>query len=434
MHTRDSATDEHSEQIKMLQSEADEFLFRIIMKQAARRRFKDRFGIFLKTRFLDASPGKTITNRLKNAAAAILFKLLRALNILGNTDNSEPAADLGSFFARHLKIYNLKIKTMREAERKRDIAKKAAAIDTFLQYFDFGEINEAVEESTEYVSLLVKTVSDTVIRYHLGKIAALSPSIIGLLNIMMDSVNTILKNKEDLPPDFVADFLVGLFHLIDFKAIGEFLNHKNELIRIIQVGNLLQGDGKTSAFQAATSEKLHEMLSEIDPITFHKMKIGLAGIREAVHSGMIDNFRKHPELIQQIISTKPHKYNAKFKLNRKKLQILSDLSPDQLNSSTITFLENINTYEISEGINVIISLVNTIYEVNEGDIRNFFSEIIDGIDMDECKKASENVVKEFITSLSPLLSILPRIGNERNSEFGGMDSVDFAGDESSHAG
>ncbi len=398
----------HSEK-ERLNKEADILFSRIFLKKFSDQNFRHRVLSILESSLLTDSKQGAV----RKWASKLILRLLQKIFSMPkkDSDESDPgiASDLGKLFTVQLMIKNNNYKISNESEKLKSAENTASELDCLLKNMDFGEFNEAVSNAHGAIAVISKTVSDQILKQHTGKLASIAPSIIELINILLESLNIILKNKDDIPPDFVADFLSGLMNLVNANAVGELANHKNELIRMVHVGNLLQGDGKTPAFQTTISKKADEVFKIIDPVILRKMMLGRAEIKEAFQNGIHSSLSDYPELIKETMIAKAKNHNSKMRIKKKKLENLLGLEKNDLAASVAESIESIDAYGISEVISIFLSIVNMIYENQPEKINRLLSDIVMTIDSDELESALKNSLQIFADTLKPgIPSIVPK--------------------------
>jgi len=392
--------------VEKLQTEMDSLITNIFLKQISSEKVQNRTISIAKTAILNDKYQGLLKTWFKKKALDFLPKGFQIIKKKLHTDDSNVAADLGRLFTLQLMIKNYSNQINSPNQNDQSARKTAQSVNDFVSNFDFGELYETISGSNDYVQQVVKTVSDMLLNQHTGKLAALSPSVIEIINMLVEMLNTLMVNNNDLPPDFVADFVSGLINLLNGKSIGTLLDQKNEMIRLLHTGDLLQGDSKASLFQTTMSKKAAEVFQNIDPEIYFKMITGKAGIKGAFKKGILLGLEEFPDLLKKIIESKAQVKNSQLSILTTRLSLLLKLPVEDCAECTSNYINSIDTDEISDLTGLFISLAAKMQESQPGLMGKFVSDIISSIDTDDLEEISGQMVKELTLAVSPVVSVL----------------------------
>ncbi len=389
-----------------LQAEADALITSIILQKMSDKNIQRRTLLIAGTALQNNGHQGKVKTWLTKKLLALLPDIFQTINNNSDRDDTSLASALGRFLTVQMRIKNQAAEstTFHRADRRADDT--AAFMDDFLSNIDFGELYEMVSGSHDDVRLLARTLSDMLLEQHTGKLAALLPSIVEAVNLLVEALNIVLDHKKDLPPDFVADFIAGLINLLDGKALGTLLDQKNELVRLLNTGGLLQGDGHVSLFQQAVSVKTAETISGINPDLYFKMMTARAGLKESIQAGMLEGIETSPEIIGKVIVSKAQTGNSQVRILKRKIKLLLNLSEQDLQENITCLINDIDADEISELADLTISLAANVLKSKPGLVEEILSNIISGIDTDAFEDTFARLTKEIFVAINPFVSVL----------------------------
>jgi hypothetical protein len=396
--------------LKQLRHESDALSARILLKLLADPGRKQRLLDFTR-QVLAAESGDGFMKRLyAGAALRVLTGIVNSL--AGNVSPESPAPECGQLLTTGLKIYNHQTGESPSADPEASARRVTEAADAFLANLDLGELNQALEGSHDQLIMLTEALAAMLQDNHLGKLSSLSPAAVLTTNLLVAGLNRFLRHMHDAPPDFVAGFVAGLINLLDAGALAELLNHNNELTRMLHIGSLLQGDGKTPVLETALTGKIREVLRCLDPEGFCKKETGAAGLKETVHKSLRRAMADHPEFTQKLIVNRAPAVNSRLRSFQATLTLLLDLPEEGLAQSMADALGALDAFALSEAINSVLALIRTVHRHRPGVMGKRLSDIVKTLDEDELTETATILIGESVNALKPLAAAVmpPLVG------------------------
>ncbi len=391
-----------------LQQEADALVARILLKLLANPHRQQKL-VTLVRKILQEESGKGFWKRVYAGAALRLVPgFLNSLT--RHIDTESPASDLGRLLTNRLMLKNRRAEEQSPTDKEARARRAVEGLDAFLAQLDFGELNEAVAGSHAQAVLLGEALAEILTDHHLGKLASLGPAAVAAANLGGDTLNRLLRHLHDVPPDFIAGFLAGLIDLLDADILSEFFQHKNELTRMLHIGDLLQGDGKTSALEAALTNKVRDVLGQLDAKTFGKKETGSAELKATVRKSLRQALTDHPEFLREIIVHRAATANTRLRSFRETLILLLDLPEEELAQNLATALTSLSTYDLSESFSAILNLVQTMHKHQPGELGKWLNGIVKTVDEEDLAAVAESLVQEAVEALRPLAAaVMPTV-------------------------
>lgn len=398
--------------LNALQSEADGLIANILLNQIANKNIQNRTVSIAEKTLLNGNNQGKFKTWYKTKLVGMLPRVFNMLNKKLHSEETNAAADIGRLLTLQLMIKNHPDSEQTSRESDQAVKKATKNVNDFISHLDFGEVYDAVTGSKDQTLKMVDSVKQMLVENHTGKLAALTPTMVETTNLFVKLSNLLLADHKDLPPDFIADFTAGLMGLLDGPSIGKMLNNNNEMIRLINTGNKLQSEGEKTLFEIAYEQKATEVLKELDPSVYSKMKTGKAELSESFQKGLIQSLSSTPELLKKILEAKALVANSNTRVLKNKLSLLLNLSENDFSESISNYIQSVSTDDLSETVSLFISILSKTQETNPGLIGKFLSDLLTSIDTDDLEDISEELVKEFMQAISPLLSVsMPHIVN-----------------------
>lgn len=410
MPVSDNKSPAPDDTLKQLQQEADALSARILLLTLADPERKQRLQDVIR-HVLTKESGDGFIKRL---SAGTVLKLLPVLmnSLTGSMTPENPVPELGRLLTTILQINNYQEENKSLEDKEASARRVTKTIDAFLANLDLGELNQALDLSHDQAVLLSESLSAMLQDNHLGKLAALAPAAVSAVNLTAAALNRFLRHVHDAPPDFVAGFLAGLINLLDAETLSELVNHKNELIRMLYVGDLLQGDGKTTALEKAITSKGREVFQNIDPDTFSKKDAGKTGLTETVNRSLRRSMADYPELLQKVITHHALPFNARIRSLQATLTLLLDLPEELLVQSLTDAISSLSTDELSEAFGSTLTIMKTVHEHQPGTLGKLLANIVKTIDDDDLAMAADIFFEEAVDAVKPLAgAVMPPLLN-----------------------
>jgi hypothetical protein len=278
----------------------------------------------------------------------------------------------------------------------------------WIENFDFGELKESMQNSTDDIVEIVSLVNHELWNYP-GKILSLISLIPTVTNIILKSINKSLEPVNDLPPDLIADVILSLLDEIDGAAPGEIINHVNELIRKIHTGSALIGEMGNPRFPIALKKILSKMFEKINIELHLKSREKLEELKEQFQQAYIQVLSDDPALSRKFIHAKFNvisTYSKKIRLGTNSMEKL--FNDEELAEEFSLAASRIDTGDLADNISSFCSLLNRVHDERPGLLKETLSRIISSLDDYEISESVKWITQDIVESVKPVSSeILP---------------------------
>jgi hypothetical protein len=336
-----------------------------------------------------------IRARLAPSIRRIVSKYLRPGR---NGSKGNMSADAG----RLLTLWARKINEEHAADPVCHSETRGETIHSFLANTDFGEIREMVENSEECALKTVEVFNESLWKYP-AKVGSILGTLLAAANTGVRSTREVLRPVEkNVSPDLLADLLLSLLKGLNAKEVANLVTSLCELTRRLHTGSALLSRGGKPLFQIYLTELLEEALPAVDPVLLGKAKIALAEDRAAVASALADALSRNPDFILEIVSSYGAVTTPLITGASRKVRLLEEVDQGRLADAVSRGLSDLDTYEIAELINTAIRIINTVHEERPDIIPSLVTSVVNSIDTEELKTASQWIIPEAVEALRPV--------------------------------
>jgi len=279
-------------------------------------------------------------------------------------------------------------------------------LSDFIKYVDFGELKELLDRSEEPVVELVKSLMSFVWNTYPAKLGAIMSFIHPLGNMVVKSAKEIVLPLNGITPDLFADLIFSILGSIDGEEIGGLTNGILELMRQIHTGSLLQGESGIPQFQMDLTKKIREILSAIDHELFCKVKVIASENREERVNAVADIMMENPDLVLGLIAKYSAVQNPNIRKIGKKISVYESLQQEEFAEALSSGVSEIDTQGIAEIFNTALRLMNGVHENKPEMFSGVIRDIINSIDEDELKTATQWIFKDIRDAIKPIENIV----------------------------
>jgi hypothetical protein len=276
----------------------------------------------------------------------------------------------------------------------------------FIKYVDFGELKELLDRAEEPVVELVKSLIGFIWKTYPAKLGAVLSFMHPLGNMVVKSAKEIVAPLNTITPDLFADLIFAILGSIDGKAIGELTNGILELARQIHTGSLLQGESGVSHFQLDLTKKLREIFSGIDPVLYGKVKVIGSEHHEERANAVADIMMENPDLVLGLLAKYSAIQNPKIRKIGKKISVYESLPQEEFGEALSDGISQIDTQGIAGIVNSALRLVNEVHENKPEVFSGVIRDIMNAIDEDELKTATQWIFKDIRDAIKPIEGII----------------------------
>ena len=280
----------------------------------------------------------------------------------------------------------------------------APLLKNLIAQTDFGEIRTYVEQSETDIKDMVKQVVSIFFDYPV-KIINLLGILPSLGNILIYSIDAILKKFISLPPDMVSDIILAVLREVNGRDMGKLVNTINEFIRQVHTGSALIGEPGAPLFSSDIAVKSREIFEETDPSLFVKAQNALAGGKDAMARAYIRAREAHPELLITGLSNWSAPINRWVAIRKEKMMVLESLDETEIADALIKGLSGVNVGDLTEIINHGVRLISQARAADARTITSIAKELTNGLDTYEMEEALPDLINEVGTALKPMVRI-----------------------------
>ncbi len=300
---------------------------------------------------------------------------------------------------------------------------------------DFGEIKEAIENSTEDIIDLAGQVNIEFWQYP-SKVICFFATIIEIVNIGVMAVKKTIEPMNNMAPDLLSDVIISLIDSIKGKYLGEFINEISELVRRIHTGSALLGDKGNPLLPQVVGKLFGDTIKEIDIELLIKTQKQITEIKEMCNSSINQKLMDRPELVREKLQSYFRKAGSYIKnlSNRVNLMEMS-LPAGDIENQIAAGIKNIDVQELADVINRVCIIFNNLNRSDPRVIKDTISQFVNSLDDYEVRDALQAIITDLVESLKPVSSqILPPVirgaadllksdGSSGSSEL--KDAVDY---------
>ncbi|MEN6464269.1 MAG: hypothetical protein ABFD62_03720 [Syntrophaceae bacterium] len=282
-------------------------------------------------------------------------------------------------------------------------------LDDMLKKIDFGELTELLENSAEGITAVSGVVGATLWN-HPGKLACLEIMSMGLINILVSSLNEMLKPMKNASPESTTDLVFAVVDTFDGRKLGEVFNAVLELFRKINTGSVILGEGDKSVFQAVLANKLREINSVLDPVLVRKAKIAWAENREAAVKSTCEAARENPRIFMETLAALSAIKNPAIRSAGVQLKLFEELPAAEVDAACARGLGELDMQEIGEIFNSLLRAVNRVHAGSPDLSLNLLGTLATAVDTRELKKAADWIVDDVVSCLKPAAqAVMPAV-------------------------
>ncbi len=279
----------------------------------------------------------------------------------------------------------------------------------WIEAIDFGEIKEAVDNSTGDLRAFV-IMANTALWKYPAKVLLLLSLLPPMVNMLTDSLEISLNRMNELPADLLTDVVLSLIREIDAPNMGNLVNETTELARKINTGSSLLGEPGSPQLPRILADKVEEVVGRIDPATLWKARLAWAETGSVIKLAMTDAVNSRPDLKQLFLLKRPELTNLRIKTHNQAISWWDNMDDGETADSISKSFSAYDVQELGELINNLLRLFNRtgdhLPEFWPGLIEQFMS----AIDDDELAGATANFFGVDNGKVSPAArAVVPRM-------------------------
>jgi hypothetical protein len=350
-----------------------------------------------------------------NAVAIVANRFIQAAQALqegATTDNpdiadagtSEPfnTAEAGRLITELLKQFN----HISAEDPDLHTKQRREALADLIANLDFGELKESVDRLASNSVELSEMINAELWRYP-AKMICLLAIFPTCANAAIQSVQKTLEPINKLAPDLTADVLLAFLNEIDGKSIGILANEMLELLRKIEVGQVLIGANSKPQLPEDIARLLENILQNVDMSLLLKVRSLLHETKADLSLQLLSYLETNPELAVEIVVSPLREHANSFHQIAHSLDTLENsLDDNEIASAVQQGIAALDAQQFADTINRLFSLFNRIRESHPAIARDIITETISALDPTEIKIALDGIAADTIEALKPLAPII----------------------------
>lgn len=278
----------------------------------------------------------------------------------------------------------------------------ATPLSAFIQNTDFGELKEVFDRAEDSIVETVRRVMGFIWNTYPAKLGALMSMAHPLCNTAVRSLKEIITPLNGVSPDLLADIILAIAGSIDGRQIGQLINGLMEMARQIHTGSLLQGESGIPQFQKDYTHTLRDIMANIDPELFGKVKVIAAENAEERAHARTTVMEENPALVLDVIARLATIKNPRIRALNRRAQVYGDLPRDSLTQAIVNGLSELDTQTLGETVNVALRVFNQVHAEKPDFFARLLENICMNVDADELKSATQWLKQDLIDGLRPI--------------------------------
>ncbi len=266
---------------------------------------------------------------------------------------------------------------------------------------DFGELREALDNSSAEVEAFAKMLNDVMWQYPAKLVLALS-ALPDLANASGVLLRESVGRFNQVSPDLVADIVLSLLRHLDGDILGQCIQEIAGLVHKIHTGSALIGDPGVPQFVQDLSKLVEDAAGKIDGATLAKAFVALEEDREVIGRTIADALKANPEVWFHQLRRTADKSNPRIRTMRHRLAALEGLPEEETVGAIVHGVSSLDLQEAAEVVNIAAQLFNRIQEMRPETLIILATQFAEGLDLLEVKSAVETVVSTLGESLAPV--------------------------------
>ncbi|MCP4694241.1 MAG: hypothetical protein GY859_39775, partial [Desulfobacterales bacterium] len=273
------------------------------------------------------------------------------------------------------------------------------ALNAWIERTDFGELKEALDNSSEDIIGLVVSANDVIWQYP-AKVVCIFAFIPALLNLFIGMLNNTLGPLNRVAPELLADIVTSLVKSVDGKEIGRLVNESNELVRKLHTGSALIGGPNNPLLTQELVGLVTDVLGKIDIKLWVKMKAALEEVKESFQEMFISALDDEPDLSKEFLRGHFKRIGSSLKAWNRETEALENLFPDDEITGELAEVE---IQDLADSINRVCTILNGARSREKGSATTMTARFFDALDVYEVGDTLKWLTGDVVQSAKPLI-------------------------------
>lgn len=276
----------------------------------------------------------------------------------------------------------------------------APGFSNWVESVDFGEIREALENAGPDVRAAIRMANHIIWQYP-SKVVSILSMLPLLLNLVVESLNISLDKLNELSPDLLTDVICELARDIDGPAASRLAGELSEVARKIHTGSALLGDADNPWLYKLFSEKLNEIIENIDPTAVWKARIMIHELKDQFDRAFFEATAENDAFLRQAFAKKPGISNIRLRSLNRRLEFLDALDDETVSELMAQSLAEYDIQGAAEAFNRLLGLINRLYDSQPEAGAAVIRQFTDAVDLDELADAARSLLEDAGDGLKP---------------------------------
>ena len=252
----------------------------------------------------------------------------------------------------------------------------------WIESMDFGELKEALENSTRDAQALATMANDVIWQYP-AKVVLLLSLLPTIVNMTAGVMGISAHKLNAAPPDLLTDILLAFLNEIDFNAVAPVVNELTELVRKIHTGSALLGEPGAPQLPRVLADTFDQIIAATDPNKFWKARIALAELKSDIEQQWFQSVKNHPEHSRLGPVYASALFNIRLRSKNQQLSHWDLMDDEELCACLLQHLSGCDAQEAAEVINNMMRIANRLCEDHPEACAEFLGQFVNAVDDDE---------------------------------------------------
>ena len=252
----------------------------------------------------------------------------------------------------------------------------------WIESMDFGELKEALENSTLDAQALATMANDVIWEYP-AKVVLLLSLLPTIANITAGVMGISAHKLNAAPPDLLTDIMLAFLNEIDFNTMARVVNALTEIVRKIHTGSALLGEPGAPQLPKVLADTFDQIIATTDPNKFWKARIALAELKAGIDQQWFQSVKNHPEHSRLGPVYASELFNIRLRSKNQQLSHWDLMDDEELSACLLQHLSGYDAQEAAEVINNMMRIANRLGEHNPAVWAEFLRQFVNAVDDDE---------------------------------------------------
>lgn len=279
----------------------------------------------------------------------------------------------------------------------------------WVESVDFGELKEAVDNSSADVRAFAVMANDVLWEYP-SKVLLLLSLLPSAVNRIAESADISLNRLNELPADLLTDVVLSLIREIDAGPVAGMVNELAEVARKVHTGSALLGEPGAPQLPGVLAGKIEAVVAAIDPVVLWKARLAMAETGAAIEMAMTDAVNDRPDLKRLSMVKRPEITNARVKRLNHAMSWWDGQDDEAVAEAVAGSFSAYDVQSLAEAVNNALRVFNRTGDQRPEFIPQLVDRFVSAIDDDELAWAAEKLLGAGDEAVHPAArAVVPRM-------------------------